>query len=272
MPREKPDASDKLAPVSKGSDHEYSMDVSTPSAKRKSPITPTKPSVPPNKVIVSNKNDAELSTLTAAIEKLTARFDEFEGRLRDNSVILANLTKITEVNAAEIKDCKTKLRDLEKEVPALVKENADLKERVLEIERYKRRWNLKMQGLKEKHEENTRKEVLDILAKIAPQHASILNIAVDTVHRLGRREVGRHRQIIIQFTMRHYRDIFWKQSKDSKACKDLGFSSSKISANSIERQELLFGPRWNKLEQLDRTSTIGGISDTSMESECCQVD
>ncbi|KAK7938803.1 hypothetical protein WMY93_002129 [Mugilogobius chulae] len=148
-----------------GSDHEYSMDVSTPSAKRKSPITPTKPSVPPNKVIVSNKNDAELSTLTAAIEKLTARFDEFEGRLRDNSVILANLTKITEVNAAEIKDCKTKLRDLEKEVPALVKENADLKERVLEIERYKRRWNLKMQGLKEKHEENTRKEVLDILAK-----------------------------------------------------------------------------------------------------------
>ncbi|KAK7938804.1 hypothetical protein WMY93_002130 [Mugilogobius chulae] len=248
------------------------MDVSTPSAKRKSPITPTKPSVPPNKVIVSNKNDAELSTLTAAIEKLTARFDEFEGRLRDNSVILANLTKITEVNAAEIKDCKTKLRDLEKEVPALVKENADLKERVLEIERYKRRWNLKMQGLKEKHEENTRKEVLDILAKIAPQHASILNIAVDTVHRLGRREVGRHRQIIIQFTMRHYRDIFWKQSKDSKACKDLGFSSSKISANSIERQELLFGPRWNKLEQLDRTSTIGGISDTSMESECCQVD
>ncbi|KAJ0009611.1 hypothetical protein NQD34_001313 [Periophthalmus magnuspinnatus] len=162
-----------------------------------------------------------MTALTAAINKLTDRFDDFDVKLRENSIILANLTKITEMNADEIKNCKGRLCDLEKSVPALVKENADLKESLLEMERYKRRWNLKIQGLKEKNDENTHKEVLEILAKIAPQHASSLNTVVDMVHRLGKREVGRHRQIIIQFTMRHYRDIFWKLSKDSKACKEL---------------------------------------------------
>ncbi|KAF6728180.1 hypothetical protein FQA47_004270 [Oryzias melastigma] len=54
MPREKLDASDKLAAAPKNqqmatSDHEYAMEVSSAAAKRKTPITPTKPSVPPNK-------------------------------------------------------------------------------------------------------------------------------------------------------------------------------------------------------------------------------
>ncbi|XP_078797698.1 uncharacterized protein LOC144989330 [Oryzias latipes] len=226
MPREKP-VSEKPTPASKNPemtthDHEYAMEVSSLSTKRKTPVTPTKPSVPPNKVVVSNKSDAELSALTAAIEKLTARFDDFDGRLRENSVILANLTKITEVNAADIKDCKSKVHNLGKEVSVLRKENDDLRERVVEMERYKRRWNLKLQGLKEKTEENTRKEVLEILAKMAPQHTSVLEMVVDTVHRLGRKETGRHRQIIIQFSMRHYRDIFWKVSKDARVCQEMG--------------------------------------------------
>lgn len=69
------------------------------------------------------------------------------------------------------------------------------------MERYKRLWNLKIQGLKVKGEENTCKEVLDILAKIAPQHTS----AHCDGYSASPEEEGswQHRQIIIQFTMRH---------------------------------------------------------------------
>lgn len=225
MSREKSDASAKLAHRStapEATEHGYAMDVTAGTAKRKSPNTPTKPNTPPNKVIVANQNDSELAALTEAIGKLSVRFDDFAVQLRQNSVMMASLTKIVEVNSADIKDCSTKLRDLEKLVPDLVKENADLKERVVEQERYKRRWNLKIQGLKEKQDENTRKEVLEILAKIAPQCAATLDYVVDSVHRLGVKEVGRHRTIIIQFTMRFYTDLFWKLTKDSKTCKELG--------------------------------------------------
>lgn len=234
MQRERSESSAKLAhrstaPVAP--DHGYAMDVTEGSAKRKIPNTPTKTATPPSKVIVSNKNDAELSALTEAIGKLTVRFDEFGDQLRQNSVMVASLAKVVEVNSADIKACSAKLRDLEKLVPALVKENAELKERVVEQERYKRRWNLKIHGLKEKNDENTRKEVLAILSKITPHCASTLDLVVDTVHRLGIRQVGRHRPIIIQFTMRFYADLFWELTKNSnpnsKTCKELGISFKK---------------------------------------------
>lgn len=44
----------------------------------------------------------------------------------------------------------------------------------------------------------------------------------DTVHRLGRKTEDRHRQIILQFTMRHHRDFFWKVTENSQICRDLG--------------------------------------------------
>jgi len=91
---------------------------------------------------------------------------------------------------------------------------------VTELERYKRRWNLKIHGLKEKDDEHTRDVVISILSEIVPQWASSMEIVVDTVHRLGRREEGRPRQIIIQCVMRHHRDAIWKLSKNSKVCKN----------------------------------------------------
>lgn len=218
MQREKSGSSAKLPPRSTAPevpDHEYAMEVTAGTGKRKSPNTPTKPVTPPSKVLVSNKHDADLSALTEAIGKLTVRFDEFGDQLRQNSVMVASLAKVVEVNSADIKDCSAKLRDLENVVPALMKENAELKERVIEQERYKRRWNLKLHGLKEKSEENTRNEILTILSKIAPHCASSLDLVVDTVHRLGIKQVGRHRPIIIQFTMRFYADLFWELTKNS---------------------------------------------------------
>ena len=151
-----------------------------------------------------------------------------------------------ELNATEIKECKVKIQAIEKEMPHLVKDNEELKDKVTEAERYKRRWNLKIHGLKEKVDENTRDVVKSILSKLAPQWDTSMDSVVDTVHRIGRKEEGRDRQVIIQFTMRFHRDTIWKLSKNSKVCKDLGihFKQDFCKADREAR-----AAAWPKMEQ-----------------------
>lgn len=48
--------------------------------------------------------------------------------------MVASIAKLVERNAADIKDCKSKIQTLEKEVPRFIKENDELKERVIELE------------------------------------------------------------------------------------------------------------------------------------------
>lgn len=66
--------------------------------------------------------------------------------------------------------------------------------------------------------------LLGIMAKINPQWSTKFESMVDSVHRMGKLEMGRNRQVVIQFTMRHYRDEFWHLTKNSSACKDLNIS------------------------------------------------
>jgi len=115
------------------------------------------------------------ASLVEAIEKLTSRIDRFGDQLRENSVMVANVTRLVEMNATEIKESKIKIQAIEKEMPRLVKENEELKGKVTELERYKRRWNLKIHGLKEKVDENTRDVVKSILSKLAPQWESSMD-------------------------------------------------------------------------------------------------
>lgn len=75
-------------------DHKNAMDVSSPATKKKPRLDPPNPP-----------------------------FDDVDGK----TLILANLTIITEVIAADINDCKSKVSDLEKEVSVLKRENGDLK-------------------------------------------------------------------------------------------------------------------------------------------------
>lgn len=138
--------------------------------------------------------------------------------------MIAQVAKSVEFNAKEIKDCQSKTQTLEKEMNRFRTENVVLQERVLELERYKRRWNLKLRGMKEQENENTREMVLHIILKITPHWADKIDSVVDSVHRLGKREEAKHRQVIMQFTMRHYRDELWRLTKRSAVCKELNVS------------------------------------------------
>ncbi|KAJ8009544.1 hypothetical protein DPEC_G00089980 [Dallia pectoralis] len=78
--------------------------------------------------------------------------------------------------------------------------------------------------MKEQENESMRERVLQIVLKIAPHWADKMDSVIDSVHRLGKREEAKHRQVIMQFTMRHYRDELWRLTKRSAVCKELNVS------------------------------------------------
>lgn len=43
--------------------------------------------------------------------------------------MVANVTRLVEMNATGIKDCKIKIQTIEKEMPCLIKEDEELKEK-----------------------------------------------------------------------------------------------------------------------------------------------
>ena len=107
-------------------DHNYTpMETSTNSAgKRKNPpVTPTTSPAPPAKIKTPQEQMEIPNEPVKAVEKLTAKIDNFGEQLRENSIMVANVTKLVEMNAADIKECKTKIQAMGKEKPRLLKEN-----------------------------------------------------------------------------------------------------------------------------------------------------
>jgi len=68
---------------------------------------------------------------------------------------------------------------------------------------------------------DTRQLAIQVLGKISPKIAGKLPEVVDSVHRIGKKKDGNTaRNIIIQFSMRHYRDIVWRDARGSKFLED----------------------------------------------------
>lgn len=154
--------------------------------------------------------EPSLMDVLVAIKSLDYKVDNFGKQLKENTEMVASIVQRVEMNTVDITDCKSKLDELEKKHSALEKENADLKEKVLEVERYKRRWNLRLLGLKEQDGENIREKIQELLLQLFPQWKEEIAGVVDSVHRTGRREEGGIRQVILQFVRRLHRDEIWK--------------------------------------------------------------
>ncbi|CAI5692233.1 unnamed protein product [Oreochromis niloticus] len=193
------------------------------------------------------------SDILAAIQALHVRFDkqddkmaDINNKLSENASLIANLVESIEFNAAEVRDCKDKIAGLEKEASTLRREVDELKEKARERDRYSRRWNLRIKGMKEGMGEDIRKEVIKILAKIAPEWSDNMEYIVDTVHRIGRKEEGRNRQVMIQFTKRIHRDGIWKKSKNAQICETekIRFAEDLTKEDRLEREKV-----WPKILQ-----------------------
>nr|XP_009302241.1 uncharacterized protein si:ch211-196c10.15 [Danio rerio] len=237
------------------------MEVQTAKTDKRrdaSHFTPTKDN--DKKKLKPHDDDITNATLLQAITSLTARFDvqneqleDMANQMRKNSIMVAEISKAVEFNAAEIKDCKEKCAEASKSLLYLTTSHKDLASRTSELERYKRRWNLRINGMKEKPEEDARKETIAMIAEIAPHLIHKLEDIVDTVHRVGKKELGKPRQVIVQFTMRKYRDEIWRSTKNSSVCRDHGV---RFTEDMTREDRLARAALWPLIDQARKAGKI----------------
>lgn len=148
----------------------------------------------------------------------------------------------------EMKDIKCKAERTDKRVDDAVNRINDLESKVTDLARYKRRWNLRLFGLPELQGENVRQRVLDVCTSVIPAYADKVSDLTDSVHRLGKIKnsntagaTPKPRGVIIQFTMRHFRDALWKAAKSSTFLADnhLRFAED-LSPDDRERRQQLW--------------------------------
>ena len=213
-------------------EHDYAtqMEIACSSAKRgRDNLTPinTPEKIQQEKKSKDTPEESECNSLKedilSAINQLGQRFDDrmhdICSQIQQHSAMLASVAKTTQLNTEDIEDSKMKIKSLEQRVGSLLK---DLKERLGEQERYKRRWSLRIKGKKEDLNEKIRAITVNLLCKVAPDLAEKMKDAVDIVHRVGRKTKGRPRQIIVLFSKRIIRDGIWKRTKSSAVCREAG--------------------------------------------------
>lgn len=215
-------------------EHDYSMDGIREAcfeesveeeikvAKTLSDHTPIQSPHPKKQKKRDDSREVSMESIYEAIHALSQRFEE---RLDAFEKKFENFEKRIQNNEKEVTENKNEIIQLKTQVERVTKENKELKERCREIERYGRRWNLKLIGLPEKENEDTREVVIGILTRVIPMSVEKIRDKVDIVHRLGKKDDPafnmRPRPIIMQFGMRTTRDEIWRKSREARVCKEL---------------------------------------------------
>ncbi len=127
-----------------------------------------------------------------------------------------------------------------KQVKELTEQVFKLQQRSDDAERYSRRWNLRLYGMKETAGENIRVDIMKLFATLAPEDKEKIGFLVDTVHRVGVPRDNTNRPVIIQFTMRNFRNKIWKISRENDLLKEkkLMLKEDLTLADRMERNRL----------------------------------
>ena len=143
-------------------EHAYAMNVELAACgdKRSLDEMSDSPPLTPSKGAHARKITKQSPSAADVMEAILAihsRFDtkerkmaEIDTKMTHNAVMIANITKSIEFNAEEVREFKEKVAVLETEVSVLRKEVDELTERSREQDRYKRRWNLRIKGMRER--------------------------------------------------------------------------------------------------------------------------
>ena len=153
--------------------------------------------------------DISNGDILKAVLALTERFSSLEKNLADNTKAIAEV-------CVQLGLIDTRVQKNEERIKVMEEKISVVQNGVQEAERYSRRWNLRLHGMKEWAGENIRMEVFQLFALIAPEDKERLGFLVDTVHRVRVRSEGKTRPVIIQFTMRYFRDKIWKIARDNE--------------------------------------------------------
>lgn len=118
------------------------------------------------------------------------------------------------------------LKNITKRVKAVPERNdrrlSQVELKVNDLERYHRRWNLRLHGVPEQKQEDITTKVLDICCVVTGETSTCLKGCVDVTHRLGRYQdnQGKPRSIIIWFPNRSARELVWRKAKSNTFLKD----------------------------------------------------
>ncbi|XP_028296938.1 uncharacterized protein LOC114458738 [Gouania willdenowi] len=184
----------------------------------------------------SRPETEHVDIVTSLSELINARSDSL-------AMALEGLKKTLDFVSEEVRDVKGRVTKLEVRVTKEEGRGEACQYRVTEVERYLRRWNLRLFGVKESEREDPRKAVIEICQSVLPESKDCLPYTVDTVHRIGprRQNDNRPRAIIIQFTSRFFRDSIWRAAKSSTFLKErhLKFAED-LSKEDRERRSKLW--------------------------------
>lgn len=191
------------------------------------------------------------SVLYTVIMKISSKLDSqgeqlhaMEWKFQENTDAVLKVKESVDANTTAVKDLSEEVNRIKSQVAALKNENTALREMCLEHARYKRKWNLRLNGVPEKEGENTREVVISILKEVVPLRNEQLQYAVDTVHRLGQKGASdRPRQIIIQFALRTVCDLVWKMSKDARICREKNIRFKQDFCKEDRESRLRLWPR-----------------------------
>ncbi|KAK7929944.1 hypothetical protein WMY93_006339 [Mugilogobius chulae] len=150
------------------------------------------------------------------------RLQRLEESTIKNASTIQELMHSMEFQSKQLKDVTDKMNIGQVKIKKLEKENADLKEKCLQLETYQRRWNLRVAGVPERGVEDTKKLVVDLFSQVSPSIAAHLPLTLDIAHRLGPRsgEANANRRIIVRFLSRAHRDQVWRDARTSELLRE----------------------------------------------------
>lgn len=155
---------------------------------------------------------------------INMRSDELKKIVEDNTLHITSLKGDVEAICQQMGEVKNKVDQLDVAFEGERVRVGKLESRTTELERYSRRWNLKLHGVTEQMEDiNVRQEVIRICqAILAPEEGKRFPHVIDSVHRLGEKKENIRRSIILQFVSRVTRDAVWAAAKNCSYLKDNG--------------------------------------------------
>ncbi|XP_016343616.1 uncharacterized protein LOC107689943 [Sinocyclocheilus anshuiensis] len=194
------------------------------------PLTPSKPPIAKKPTL------SQFSADNLRSDEIVAKLAHL---INTRSDALEEMVKATR---GEIKDLKEKLGFIERRVEISEQSTLTCMNRVVDMERYSRRWNMKVHGIPEAVKENVREEVIRICQEVLPQEREQLPAVIDVAHRLGSKRLNesRPRAVIVRFAVRRYREAVWKAAKNSPFLRDHGlrFTEDLTKEDRDSRQKL----------------------------------
>lgn len=249
---------DKRKDISRKMDYHNYASVEESLTGAKTPL-PDSPSKPPSK---KGKSDDDSSSVISTLSNLiNTRSDAIEKMVSENALKIEGLKKTVDFVCAELNDIKGKVSHVETRLNTEEKKMGFCEQRLTDLERYSRRWNLRLHGVNEKEREDVRAESIRICEALFPEGGIRLADKIDTVHRVGRKlqNNSRPRPIIIQFSSRVARDGVWKAARTSEFLRanQLRFTEDLI-ASDRERRQLLWPAVDKARKEGKRAHFVGG--------------